>query len=60
MGADKVTNEVVALKRINTEAEANGFPITALREVKLLKALRHENIVQLKEVVTSTGESIFT
>lgn len=55
MGADKVTNEVVALKRINTEAEANGFPITALREVKLLKALRHENIVQLKEVVTSTG-----
>eukprot|EP00585_Thalassiosira_rotula_P003842 CAMPEP_0196160162 /NCGR_PEP_ID=MMETSP0910-20130528/46685_1 /TAXON_ID=49265 /ORGANISM="Thalassiosira rotula, Strain GSO102" /LENGTH=455 /DNA_ID=CAMNT_0041425087 /DNA_START=888 /DNA_END=2255 /DNA_ORIENTATION=+ len=53
MGADKVTGEIVALKRINTEEEANGFPITALREVKLLKALRHDNIVKLKEVATS-------
>mmetsp|Transcript_24352 Transcript_24352/g.46646 ORF Transcript_24352/g.46646 Transcript_24352/m.46646 type:complete len:92 (+) Transcript_24352:1218-1493(+) len=55
MGADKVTGEIVALKRINTEEEANGFPITALREVKLLKALRHDNIVKLKEVATSRG-----
>lgn len=53
VGADKITGEVVALKRINTEAEANGFPITAIREVKILKALNHENIVQLKEIVTS-------
>lgn len=53
LGADKVTGDVVALKRLNTEEEANGFPITALREVKLLKALSHDNIVQLKEVVTS-------
>ena len=58
LGADKVTGEAVALKRINTEEEANGFPITALREVKLLKALHHDNIVQLKEVVTSKGELI--
>jgi hypothetical protein len=26
VGADKVTGEIVALKRINTEAEENGFP----------------------------------
>ena len=56
MGADQVTGEVVALKRINTEAEENGFPITAIREVKILKALNHDNIVQLKEIVTSKGE----
>lgn len=56
LGADKVTGEAVALKRINTEEEANGFPITALREVKLLKALHHDNIVQLKEVVTSKDQ----
>jgi len=43
----------VALKRINTEQEENGFPITAIREVKILKALRHTNIVNLKEIVTS-------
>ena len=56
---DKVTSEIVALKRINTEQEENGFPITALREVKILKALNHPNIVTLKEIVTSKGASNF-
>ena len=56
VGADKVTGEIVALKRINTEEEENGFPITAIREVKILKALNHSNIVELKEIVTSKGE----
>ncbi len=60
MGADKETGEIVALKRINTEQEENGFPITALREVKILKALNNasnssEHIVKLKEIVTSKG-----
>ena len=53
-----MTGGIVALKRINTEQEENGFPITALREVKILKALNHENVVKLKEIVTSKGESI--
>lgn len=53
MGADKITGEIVALKRINTEQEENGFPITAIREVKILKALNHPNIVRLLEIVTS-------
>ena len=56
MGADKETGEIVALKRINTKQEDNGFPITAIREVKILKALEHENIVKLIEIVTSKGE----
>jgi len=53
VGQDKVSNGIVALKRINTTQEENGFPITALREVKILKALTHPNIVTLKEIVTS-------
>lgn len=53
---DNVSKEIVAMKRINTEQEANGFPITALREVKILKALNHTNIVTLREIVTSKGE----
>jgi cyclin-dependent kinase 12/13 len=55
VGQDRETNEIVALKRINTEQEENGFPITAIREVKILRALRHPNIVNLKEIVTSKG-----
>jgi serine/threonine protein kinase len=58
MGADKVTGEIVALKRINTEQEENGFPITAIREVKILKALKNENVVKLIEIVTSKGASV--
>ncbi len=49
-------NVLVALKRINMEMESNGFPITAIREIRLLKALRHRNFVELKEIVTSKGE----
>ena len=55
VGKDKNSGDIVALKRINTEQEENGFPITALREVKILKALDHINIVNLKEIVTSKG-----
>jgi len=52
---DRASSEIVALKRINTEQEENGFPITALREVKLLKGLKHSNMVILKEIVCSKG-----
>jgi cyclin-dependent kinase 12/13 len=52
---DRSSNNVVALKRINTEQEENGFPITALREVKILKALKHPNFVQLEDIVCSKG-----
>lgn len=31
------------------------FPITAIREIKILKVLRHKNVVNLREIVTSAG-----
>lgn len=31
------------------------FPVTAIREIKILKVLNHKNVVQLKEIVTSKG-----
>lgn len=31
------------------------FPITAIREIKILKKLHHENVIKLKEIVTSQG-----
>lgn len=33
------------------------FPISAIREIKILNRLHHENIVKLKEVVMSQGNS---
>lgn len=41
----------LALKRILTHKETEGFPITALREIKILQQLHHENIVKLIEVI---------
>jgi cyclin-dependent kinase 12/13 len=47
------TGQLVALKKVKMEAEKEGFPQTALREIKLLRRLNHKNVVHLKEVVTS-------
>jgi cyclin-dependent kinase 12/13 len=52
---DKLSNDSVALKFIKLEKEKEGFPITALREIKIMRALNHPNILQLKEMVTYTA-----
>ena len=43
---EKVSNRVVALKKIRLEAEDEGVPSTAIREISLLKELKHSNIVR--------------
>lgn len=43
---DRVTNEIIALKKIRLEAEDEGIPSTAIREISLLKQLQHPNIVR--------------
>ncbi|KAH7343357.1 kinase-like domain-containing protein [Rhizoctonia solani] len=45
----------VALKRIRMEGEKDGFPVTAMREIKLLQSLRHENVINLHEMMVSKG-----
>ncbi len=42
---DKNTGEVVALKRIRLEIEDEGIPSTTLREISVLRQLKHPNIV---------------
>lgn len=45
------TGEIVALKKLKMEIAHDGFPITALREIKTLTESRHRHIVGLREVV---------
>ncbi|KAI8074119.1 protein serine/threonine kinase [Gongronella butleri] len=48
---NRETNEVVALKRIRLDNEEEGVPCTAIREISLLKELRHPNILRLYDVL---------
>lgn len=43
---DTVTQEMVAVKKIRLENEEEGMPSTAMREISILKELRHPNIVK--------------
>ncbi|XP_052753316.1 cyclin-dependent kinase 12 isoform X2 [Galleria mellonella] len=55
---DKNTNQLVALKKVRLENEKEGFPITAVREIKILRQLNHKNIVNLREIVTDKQDAM--
>ncbi|KND04734.1 CMGC/CDK/CDK5 protein kinase [Spizellomyces punctatus DAOM BR117] len=48
---NKDTGDIVALKRIRLDNEEEGVPCTAIREISLLKELKHSNIVRLYDVI---------
>jgi len=52
---DKRNNIQVALKRLIMHKESLGFPISCIREIKLLRSLNHKNIVNFIEIITSKG-----
>ncbi|KAI1500550.1 Pkinase-domain-containing protein [Biscogniauxia marginata] len=54
-GLHVYNKKLVALKRIRMEGEKDGFPVTAVREIKLLQSLKHTNIVNLQEVMTEAN-----
>ena len=58
---EKTTGAVVALKRVTLHNEKQaGFPITSLREIRILKRLDHENCVKLLDVAVGLGrDSVF-
>ena len=55
-GLNVYTKKLVALKKIRMEGERDGFPVTAVREIKLLRSLGHKNIVQLQEVMVEAND----
>lgn len=64
---DKASGDLVAMKKIRMDNEKEGFPITAIREIKILSSLAtaeehidgnlmRNNIITLREIVRSASE----
>jgi cyclin-dependent kinase 12/13 len=47
-----IAGRLVALKKVRLENEKEGFPITAIREIRILRQLHHVNVVKLLDIVT--------
>lgn len=57
---DTKNNEILALKRLRIENPKDGFPISSIREINLLRTLKHENIVEFKGIAVGRGlDSVF-
>ena len=50
--------EMVALKKVRLDNEKEGFPITAIREIKILRQLTHQSIINMKEIVTDKEDAL--
>ena len=48
---NKKTGQLVALKKIRPESENEGIPATTIREILILKSLKHQAIIDLIEVI---------
>ena len=52
---DKFTGEIYAIKKVKLSKEKDGFPLTSIREINLLLSLKHQNIVNVREVVIGSS-----
>lgn len=48
---DLTNNFIYALKKVRMDVDSDGFPLTSIREIKILKNLNHPNIVKINDVV---------
>ncbi|KAI5319636.1 hypothetical protein L3X38_039344 [Prunus dulcis] len=56
---NRVTNEKVAIKKINNVFENRIDALRTLRELKLLRHIRHENVIALKDVMMPIHRTSF-
>ncbi|CAD7948116.1 unnamed protein product [Amoebophrya sp. A120] len=52
----RMGSSLFAMKKVNLRNEKEGFPLSAIREIRLLQRLDHPNIVRLKDLVWSEQE----
>ncbi|CAL2037627.1 unnamed protein product [Caenorhabditis brenneri] len=53
---NKSSGEIVALKRVRLDDDDEGVPSSALREICILRELKHRNVVRLYDVVHSENK----
>jgi cyclin-dependent kinase 7 len=53
MAEQKGTGRTVAIKKIKSENSNEGINFTAVREIKLLREFKHENIIELVDCFTT-------
>ncbi|KAI3409774.1 hypothetical protein GPALN_006150 [Globodera pallida] len=54
---NRLDGSIVALKEIRLQ-EQEGLPFTAIREISLLRALRHANIVRLHQIIIQQARAL--
>ncbi|AQZ17769.1 CTK1 (YKL139W) [Zygosaccharomyces parabailii] len=54
-----VTGRMVALKKLRLESEREGFPITSIREIKLLQSFNHPNVSTLTEIMVESQKTVY-
>jgi serine/threonine protein kinase len=58
-GRDKQSGDVVALKKIKPQHAEGGFPMNSMREIRLLRAVQHENIISLRHIATDRDRGVY-
>lgn len=58
VGMDIATNDIVAIKQIRLAHQADGISSGDLREVTLLKATNHINIIKMREAIIQDGRVV--
>lgn len=58
MAEQKGTGRIVAIKKIKSEKPEEGVNFTAVREIKLLRDFKHENIIELVDCFSTPDMAI--
>ena len=50
---------IIALKKIKILQPSEGFPLNSIREINILKSLHHDNIIGLREIITTKDDRVY-